>query len=383
MKTKSNKKIRLCFVIDFIYDIIAGTEIQLINLIHGLDPAKYEIYLICLQNTPWLTQNNQIIKCNVKAFSYNLANHKDLRNLRVALQLWRYIRSIKPDIVICFFKVSYMLGVLAAHMAGVSKIVSTRRDYGLWLDKRSIYLLRFANRYVDEIVTNSYIVKQLVSDREGFDPSKIRVVYNGLVINNFSKFNSDRHRFKAAQGIPDENMIVGIVAGLRVMKHHETFLKAAKRVLSFRSDVDFVLVGDGSLRVELENLSVRLGIGNRVHFSGWQRDVRPFLSIFDLGVNCSANEGMSNAIMEYMAFEVPCIVSKAGGNTELIKNGVNGYTFELDDDRELARLILNLLENPEIRKDFADKAKRFILEECNFDKMLDAYNRLFSSLCDL
>lgn len=384
MKSTINmKKIRLCIIIDFIYGTIAGTEIQLINLIHGLDPSKYEIYLICLQDTPWLSQNIQNIKCNVKSFSYNPANHKDLRNLPVALNLWRYIRSIKPDIAICFFKVSYMLGVLAARIAGVPKIVSTRRDYGLWLDNRSIYLLRFANRYVDEIVTNSYLVKQLVSDRERFDPSKIRVIYNGLALNNFSKLKLDRRRFKVTLGIPDENMVVGIIAGLRVMKHHKTFLKAAKRVLSFRSDVDFVLVGDGMLRDDLEDLSVRLGIENRVHFSGWQKNVTPFLSIFDLGVNCSENEGMSNAIMEYMAFEVPCIVTRAGGNTELIENGVNGYTFELHDDRELAKLILYLLENPKIRKHFADKAKTFILKECNFEKMVDTYDRLFSNLCGL
>jgi L-malate glycosyltransferase len=380
---KNMKKIRLCIIIDFIYGTIAGTEIQLINLIHGLDPSKYEIYLICLKDTTWLSLNAQNIKCNVKSFSYNPANHKDLINLRVAFELWKYIRSIKPDIVICFFKVSYILGVLVAHMAGVPKIVSTRRDYGLWLDNRSIYLLRFANKYVDKIITNSYLVKRLVTDQERFEPSKIQVIYNGLYLDNFSISNVDRHSFKAEQGIPNENMVVGIVAGLRLMKHHKTFLKAAKRVLSFRSDVDFVLVGDGPLRAELEDLSVRLGIGNRIHFSGWQKDVTPFLSIFDLGVNCSENEGMSNAIMEYMAFEVPCIVTKAGGNTELIENEVNGYTFELHDDRELAKLILELLENPKIRKDFADKAKTFILKECNFEKMLDAYDRLFSNLCGL
>jgi L-malate glycosyltransferase len=73
------------------------------------------------------------------------------------------------------------------------------------------------------------------------------------------------------------------------------------------------------------------------------------LELIDIGVNRSSMEGLSNAIMEYMASGVPCIVSNAGGNPELIENGVNGYTFELDNTSELANHIINLLDNKELQ----------------------------------
>jgi glycosyltransferase involved in cell wall biosynthesis len=139
-------------------------------------------------------------------------------------------------------------------------------------------------------------------------------------------------------------------------------------------------VGDGPLRKDLATVASALEIGNHIHFMGWQEDVGPFLSVFDIGVNCSANEGFSNAIMEYMTYGVPCIVSDAGGNPELVEHGINGYTFELDNDEELANQIIGLLDNKERQKEFVSKSKQKILEQLTLEKMIDAYDRYFTQI---
>jgi glycosyltransferase involved in cell wall biosynthesis len=174
--------------------------------------------------------------------------------------------------------------------------------------------------------------------------------------------------------------VVGIVAGLRPMKQHKTFIRAACRVLEANPNVEFVVVGDGPLRDELETFTADLGINGRIHFVGWQGNVYRFLSIFDIGVNCSANEGLSNAIMEYMACGVPCIVSRAGGNEELIENGVNGHTFELGNDAELARLILTLLEDTKKQEEFAGESRRIIRTRFGMDSMIRNYDSYFDRI---
>lgn len=173
---------------------------------------------------------------------------------------------------------------------------------------------------------------------------------------------------------------MGIVAHLVPMKRYGTFLRAAKRVLDRRKDIDFVIVGDGPLRGELELLAYKLRIKEHVHIVGAQEDVLPYLSFFDVGVNCSANEGLSNAIMEYMAYGVPCIVSDAGGNPELIEHGINGYLFELGNDIELANKIIYLLDDEKKQKEFISKSKEKIMEKLTLDKMISAYDGYFTEI---
>jgi glycosyltransferase involved in cell wall biosynthesis len=367
-------------IIDFIYDTTGGTENQVLLLLKNIDHSKYEIHLVCLHNTPWLREQFNIQHCVTKAFNYNVFNHADIGNLSSFGAVTRYIRRIKPDIVMTFFPTSYILGVLAARLAGVKNIVSTRRDHGLWLKKGILPLLKFANKFVKMIVTNAEAIKQLVVEEEGFDQNRIHVIYNGIDVKQFLYVYKPNNDIKATLRIPLKNFVIGLVAGLRPMKRHETFLKAAARVLKSRKDVHFILVGDGSTRAELEEMAKEFSIEKHIHFVGWQKDVRPFLSVMDIGLNCSANEGLSNAIMEYMACGVPCIISRAGGNEELIQHGENGYTFELDNADELASLIVDLLNNEQRRTHFALKARAAIEKNFSIEKMVSSYECLCSRL---
>ncbi len=110
--------------------------------------------------------------CPVFALDYDIYHHANPKNLLVCLRLIRLLKEVKPHIVICFFKISYIVGVLCAFWAGARQIISTRRDYGLWLDGRSEFLLRVANRYVKKIVTNSENVKQLTGTKERYPIKK-------------------------------------------------------------------------------------------------------------------------------------------------------------------------------------------------------------------
>lgn len=375
---KRSKKIKVMFMIDFLYGLSGGTENQLVKILKNLEKNKYDIYLVTLQETQWVRDNMRNLNCNIMA--YNIEKLKNPINILVFIRLVKYIKKVKPDIVVTFFPLSNILGVIAAKFAKVDTIISTRRDYGLWLDKKSVYLLRFANIFVKGIVANSRKVKELTSVEEKLDSSKIHVIYNGVEVNNVNPYAAKRSLLKKELGIAPHSKVVGIVGNLRPMKKHRTFIKAAKQVSRIRNDVDFLIVGDGPLRKNIEALTAELGIEKQIHFVGRQENVLPFLSIFDIGVNCSSNEGLSNAIMEYMAYGVPCIAARAGGNSELIENGINGYTFSLDDDEELAELILSLLDDRESKREFASKSKDIILKQLTLDRMIREYDTYFTQM---
>ncbi len=370
------------FCIDFIYFSTEGTENQLIKMINHLDHDRFDVYLLCLKNTSWLDANKGQLKCSVTAFKYNEFKHPDPRNAAAFVKIVRHIKDVAPDIVITFFKISYILGVLAARLAGVKTILATRRDYGIWLDPKGIHLLRFANRFVHGIITNSEKVKELTARVERYDRSKIQVIYNGIDIRSFNQPRDSTLALKASMGIPSGNKVVGIVAGLREMKRHAVFLDAAKKILEARPDVSFLVVGDGPLRSTLERQVDELGIWDSVFFLGWQTDIPRYVALFDIGVNCSSMEGLSNAIMEYMATGIPCVVSDAGGNPELIRDGENGYTFKLDDAAALASRVLTLLNDPNKQREFAARSVSFISTRMTMKTMIGSYERYFEQILE-
>lgn len=369
--------IKLTYIIDELATDLAGTENQLIKMINGLSGMGFEISLVCFRHHPWLEKNASSLPCKVVVIELN--RFKRPFTYLNYIKLVRFLRSTKPDIVHTFFPTANILGVIAARLAGVRAILSSRRDYGEWMVGRYLRMTRFANRFVTKIIANSYKVKELTVVKEGADPSMVEVFLNGIDTALFANIKRD-NTVKEKLKIPAGEMVVGIVANFRPMKHHHTFLKAAREILKSKPAVSFLLIGTGPLKEEVQALSRTLGISDKVHFTSAQNNVIPYLSIMDVGVNCSEGEGLSNAIMEYMSAGVSCVVSEAGGNPDLITNGYNGYTFKIDDHCALASLVLKLMEDKETRTTFIENARKTIDEKMSLDVILSKYKTFYEKI---
>jgi glycosyltransferase involved in cell wall biosynthesis len=187
-------------------------------------------------------------------------------------------------------------------------------------------------------------------------------------------------------GIPEGHKVVGLVANFRPMKRHQTFIDAAERIIRRRDDVSFLLLGKNAIpgdpRKKVEELVASRGLAHRVHFSHAMGNMHEFLGIMDVGVNCSEGEGLSNAIMEYMAARVPCVVSASGGNPDLITDDVHGYTFALGDDEALARQICRLLDDEPARRRMTENAYAKVHSEMSIEAMLDHFARYYTALAE-
>lgn len=372
------RRIRIVFIIDQVGSNLAGTENQLIKIINGLDRTAFDVRLICFNEHPWFAQNRDLIHC--PATVINLKKLKHPAVFGNFIRLVRWLRRERPDVVHTFFPIGNIVGVLGARLAGVPTIISSRRDYGEWMRPHYLAATRFANRFVTRIITNSDEVRKLTSRKEGFDGARIDVIYNGIDSGPFSCRQPD-DSLRQELGIPENHKVVGLVANFRPMKRHATLLRAAREILDRRDDVEFVLLGQNVMRdaqqLALENLATSLGVRNRFHFVGARADVARYLSIMDIGVNCSVAEGLSNAIMEYMAAGVACVVSDGGGNPDLIKADVHGLVFPVDDHGALARQILRLLAEPETRSRLVENARRRIDLELSIPAMLAHHENLY------
>jgi len=375
------RRIRVVLIIDRLVTNLAGTENQLLKIINGLETEHFELHLIAFNKHPWLEKHRASFKCQTHVVEIN--RFKRLATYINCLRLVKLLRGLRPDIVHTFFPVANIFGVLCARLAGVKQVVSSRRDYGEWMRMGYVLATRFANQYVSRIITNSRLVGELTQRVEKVDAGRIEVICNGIDLSAFSGLRRDEG-LKQGLGIPRGNKIVGLVANFRPMKHHQTLVQAAPLILRERSDVDFLLIGidvmAGGHRDRIKALAKDLGVRERLHFVDFCQDVLPYLSIMDVGVNCSEGEGLSNAVMEYMAAGVPCVVSDSGGNPDLVDPEVHGAVFKLDDHAGLATEILRLLGDAQRRERFVQNAHRRMETEMSLPAMLKAYERFYRRL---
>jgi polysaccharide deacetylase family protein (PEP-CTERM system associated) len=377
-------RLRIAFIIDHMYSSTAGTESQLVKLINGLDPQRFEVSLICFNDSPWIREHRSSLACQTHVLDINRVS-KGYTYVNV-LKMVKLLRAMRPDLVQTYFPVANIVGVIAARLAGVKQIVSSRRDLGVWVRRDYLWATRFANRFVSRFAVNSRSVSELTQRLEKVDGRRIEVIYNGIDLGAFSGLSRDE-KFKQELGIPQVNKVVGLVANYRPVKRHDVLVRAAHLILQHRNDVDFLLIGQDEklnpLQGQTEALARSLGISERLHFIAGGGGVMRYLSIMDVGINCSETEGLSNAVMEYMAAGVACVVSDGGGNPELVGANVHGAVFKVNDHAGLAAEVLRLCDSAQLRSRYAASARRRMETEMSLPVMLEAHAGLYRRLASV
>jgi len=162
-------------------------------------------------------------------------------------------------------------------------------------------------------------------------------------------------------------------------KNHRAFLHAAARIRGSFPTLEFLLVGDGPLRPELEREAESLGLGDQVHFLGDRRDIPGILASLDISVLPSASESLSNVILESMAAGVAVVASHVGGNPELVAED-RGVLIAADDSETLASAIECLLRDAELRLKLSRNAKQFVEANFSLEKSRKRYEELYAEL---
>ncbi len=149
--------------------------------------------------------------------------------------------------------------------------------------------------------------------------------------------------------------VVLFVGRLTIQKGCEFFLEAAKLVLEKMPNARFIIVGSGDLMFSLIQKSIELGISDRVHFVGFDPDVRKYYSIADVFVMPSVSEPFGLTALEAMACNVPVIVSKQSGVSEVLRNCLK---VDFWDVNELANKIISLLQYPPLHIELKENSHR-------------------------
>lgn len=348
-----------------------GTERQFVELAGSLKSAGCNVHLGCIQKKgPFLNDLGGSGFRDLAQFGLGGSLY-GVESWKSRWRLMRHLRDSEIAVAHSFdFYVNLTL-VPAARMAGVPVIGSQRQLGDLLTAAQSRAQLQMF-RWCDRVVCNS----QAAADRlvqAGLRASKLVVIGNALPPAAFAKTPPALPR-------SDGLLRVGLIGRMNIRaKNQDSFLRAAARVRARFTDVEFVLVGDGPFRGELESLAGELGIQPQVRFLGDRRDIPAILASLDISVVPSATESLSNVMLESMAAGVPVIATAVGGNVELAGDD-RALLIPASNDDALAAAMQSLLWDSKLRGDTALRARRFVEENFSAEIIRDKYCQLYSKV---
>jgi sugar transferase (PEP-CTERM/EpsH1 system associated) len=368
---------------------LGGLENGVVNLLNRLNSSQFDHTLICLTRAGSFAariKNNNVtivdIGCSGKSFRFPL------------LKLARLFREMETDIV-------HTRGwgaidaVFAASMARVSVVI--HGEHGReWTDTRGSnwkrnQIRRIIGRLVKRYVVVSEFFRPWLTKQCGVNADKIVYIPNGVdtyhfhpveevadeKVANLDSRQSVVQNLRGQLGLPSEAVLIGNVGRLDPVKDIPTLLHSFSNLLPEFPNSRLAIVGDGPLREELRNKARGLGIDHAVIWLGRRDDVPALLKCFDIFVQSSLFEGMSNTILEAMATGLPIIASDTGGNADLVAVCLNGFLFPVGDVPSLTGAIRHYLSDTVLRKAHADESRRRALSQFGISLMADRYAELY------
>src|SRR5438309_2693195 len=220
-----------------------------------------------------------------------------LDDLVALARLVQIVRQVRPDVVHTHMAKAGTVGRLAARVCGVPLIVHTYHGhvfhsyFGHARTRVFLTIERALGLATHRIVVVGDGQRDEIASYGVAPLTKIESIRLGLELSPFLRADTARGALRRELGIQAGTPLVGIVARLVPIKAHEVFLEAAVRIRAALPPVQFLVVGDGERRQELETLVQRRGLSQAVRFLGWRRDMRNVYADLDVVALTSRNEG--------------------------------------------------------------------------------------------
>jgi glycosyltransferase involved in cell wall biosynthesis len=294
---------------------------------------------------------------------------------RSIFQLSRLIARLRPALVHTFLFHANIIGRLSASLAGSAPVISSIRV----AERRYRHHLILENatcRLSDKLVCVSEAVSEYTRRHSHVPSTLLETIPNAIDAGSIVTCKAERSQL----GVPPDGIVALYVGRLDAQKGVDVLLRALAIAHSRDPRVHVVVVGAGPDRVDLASLAQQLGVAARTHFLGWRADVPALMNAADLFVMPSRWEGMPNAVLEAMSHGLPVIATRAEGSTELVRDGETGLLVDIDRADELARALLLLAHDVDLRQRMGRGGREVTRREFSLALMIRRYTRLYESV---
>jgi len=358
---------------------IGGAELKLLELVR-LIHERYSnriVQTICSVGQGGVL-HEAFEQIGVSAFVFSKRFAFDFRQVQRVASL---MRQEKTQIVQTTLFYADVIGTMAGILARVPIRISwetVSHENNVFhhpIQRRIGY--RWAAKKMDRIVSVSSDVRRSLIQWRRIPAQKIDLIPYGV---DLKKYKQNRPDCLKALNLERNWPVIGTVGRLESYKGHPLLIQAIRRIAYDFPDMACIFVGDGPDRERLLSLAEKAGVGDRIRFLGFRKDIPELLGVMDLFVLCSYTEGLPNALLEAMAASLPIIASAVGGIPEVIQGGVTGLLVPPGDVEALSRALALLLRNPERMERMGRQARKFIQEHYSLETQLNGFIRLYDTL---
>lgn len=308
-----------------------------------------------------------------------VGNKQGTLDMQVLKKLRQAVRDHRIDTVHAHnFVPSYYAAAALLGMPRRPAQVVTCHDMGTRLSNRRLrWLFKWSIRRTQGVA----MVGQQVHDRftqDGYVPArKAMTLLNAVPVEEFGITPERRANAREALGLSGDEVVVGCVGRLVELKNHLGLIRQWPDVIARHPKARLVLIGEGPLRPQIEQLIAELGLGDRVLLAGIRSDVSRLLPGLDVFALPSFTEGVSIALLEACATGLPALASRVGGNVEVIQDGVTGRLFDVQDAPALRSALLQLVGNASLRATLGQQAQAWVREHASLAALCSQYDRLY------
>lgn len=267
---------------------------------------------------------------------------------------------------------SNLEGILAARAVAIPVVQHNRIDVTL-----NPIETRIANRDLRKIICVSDGVRQALVE-QGIDPAKCIVVHNGIDAVTQPRLSPAEIRASTQTG---DELLIGTVGSLIRRKRVADLIRVVAILVKERhKSIRCLVVGSGP---ELANLTAdaqRLGVADRIIFTGFQADAVSYINAFDIFALPSEKEGLPRVILEAMLMAKPVVASRVVGPSELVVDGQTGFLLSLAETRQWADAIEQLIDDPALRRRMGEAGRERVIAEFSIERYVSAVRRVLDEV---
>lgn len=355
---------------------IGGAEQVLVTEVAGLDKSRYRPIVSVLSEKGPIGE--LIEKMGIPVFPLGRMKRNQF-DYGIIRDLKEIMRREKVHLVHTHLYDGGKYGRLAARLAGVPAIVHTVHNIYVKRRTKHHWINRGLSRFTDRFIAVSGAVKESMVQYDHISPEKIQVLYNGIDLTQMD-VSEDRKEIRKALGIKPDEVVVGVIARLEEQKGHKVLLEALSLIPQLPDTLKVLLVGDGKLRLFLEEETRKRGLSTCVLFLGTRKPVFPILSALDLFLLPSLWEGFSVALLEAMAMGLPVIATRVGGAEEVITSGQEGLLIPPGNPQNLAEAIQEALAHLERFQQMAGRGRERVRQNFSEERHLTLLQELYQEV---
>lgn len=292
---------------------------------------------------------------------YNLLFIFQLFN--TSYQIAKFARQKKVDIIYANANHSNIYAILAKLFSG-KKIVWHMRD-----NLNNKLLSTIMGFFSDKIICISeHLSKQIPFSK------KNKVIYNGIDTKEWTQDFATTN-IKKELSLEPESILIAQVGQLIPWKNHYLLIDVAKTLISKNPNIFFIILGEDTFNAfpkynkELMDRIKNEGLEKFIFFMGYKEDIKEYLSEIDILVHLAEGEPFGRVLIEAMALEKPIVAMKNGGPAEIVANNFSGFLLEKPEPEEIAEKILQLSQNPDLRRQFGQNGRQIVEQKFSIQNL--------------